>query len=85
MDAEQDFINNLNKVFIPHRSVIEMEALISVYLAEFNYDTIKHVPENRPSSQQLIDILGISENYAYEDIIERFINITVQKLKPIAM
>ena len=85
MDAEQDFINNLNKVFIPHRSVIEMEALISVYLAEFNYDTIKDVPESRPSSQQLIDILGIRENYAYEDIIERFINITVQKLKPIAM
>jgi len=85
MDAEQNIINNLNKVFIPHRSVIEMEALISVYLAEFNYDKIKAIPESRLSSQELIEILDIQENQAYMDIIERFINITVHKIKPIAM
>ena len=85
MDAEQNFINNLNKVFIPHRSVIEMEALISVYLAESNYDKIKEIPETSPSSQQLINILDIQENFAYMDIVERFVNITVHKIKPIAM
>jgi len=85
MNGEQSFINNLNKVFIPHRSVIEMEALISVYLAEFNYEIIKEIPESGLSSQYLIDMLGVQENFAYVDIIERFINITVHKIKPIAM
>jgi len=85
MNGEQSFINNLNKVFIPHRSVIEMEALISVYLVEFNYEIIKDIPESGLSSQQLIDILGVQENFAYMDIIERFISITVHKIKPIAM
>ncbi|MBN1803233.1 MAG: hypothetical protein JW891_17110 [Candidatus Lokiarchaeota archaeon] len=81
----QLIINNLNKVFIPHRSVLEMEALISIFLVEHNYDEIREVSEKRPSADKLCDILDLHDEPIFKNIVDRFINITVDKLKPIAM
>ncbi|MFX1238788.1 MAG: hypothetical protein ACFE8P_13860, partial [Promethearchaeota archaeon] len=41
--------------------------------------------EKRPSAEKLFDILDIHEEPNFTSIVERFINITVEKLKPIAM
>ncbi len=81
----QLIINNLNKVFIPHRSVLEMEALISMFLVEHNYDEIREVSEKRPSADKLCGLLDLQDEPIFKNIVERFINITVDKLKPIAM
>ncbi|MFX1385498.1 MAG: hypothetical protein ACFFBP_24035 [Promethearchaeota archaeon] len=81
----QMIINNLNKVFIPHKSVLEMEALICTCLIDFGYDHIREVPSIRPNAEQLYDILKIKGIPPLMEIVERFINITVEKLKPIAM
>jgi hypothetical protein len=77
-------LNDINKVFIPCRTVLEMEAIISLYLLNSNYESIKEVPENRPSSKALIDILGVKESF-YVDIIDFFINCAIPKVKPVVM
>jgi hypothetical protein len=85
MLEDSSFSIDLGKVFIPCRTVLEMEALTSLYLATSNYDKIKEVPESLPTSQQLIDILGVKGNPAHERIIDFFINVAVEKLKPVVM
>ena len=83
MSESSNIINDLNKVFIPCRTVLEMEALVSLYLLNSNYDRIKDVPESRPTSQKLIDILGMRSNQLNVDIIDYFINCAIPKVKPI--
>ena len=62
-----------------------MEAIISLYLLNSNYDKIKEIPETRPSSDRLIDILGLRETQFYVDIIDYFINCAIPKVKPVVM
>ncbi|TXT58494.1 MAG: hypothetical protein BAJALOKI1v1_1630004 [Promethearchaeota archaeon] len=76
-------LNDLNKVFIPCRTVLEMEALISLYLLDHNYNHIKEVPHTRPSSEHLIKILGYQDTPFYMDIIDFFINCAIPKVKPL--
>ncbi len=85
MEEESSLSIDLGKVFIPCRTVLEMEALTSLYLATSNYDKIKDVPESQPKSQQLIEILAVNGNPAHERIIDFFINVAVEKLKPMVM
>ncbi len=81
----QTITNHLNKVFIPHRSVLEMEALICTCLIEFGYEHIKEIPRNGPDVRKLQEILKIKDIIPLMEIVERFFMITVEKLKPIAM
>ena len=83
MQHHNNILNDLNKIFIPCRTVLEMEALLSVYLIDHNYEHIKEVPQSRPSSKNLINILGVADNPLYIDIIEYFINCAIPKVKPI--
>ena len=85
MEEESSFSIDLNKVFIPCRTVLEMEALTSLFLATSNYDKIKDLPESLPSSNQLIELLRVKGNPAHEKIIDFFINVAVEKLKPMVM
>jgi hypothetical protein len=62
-----------------------MEAIISLYLLNSNYDKIKEIPETRPSSDRLIDILGLRDTQFYVDIIDYFINCAIPKVKPVVM
>jgi hypothetical protein len=78
-------LNDLNKVFIPCRTVLEMEALTSLYLSTKNYDSIKENPESHPSSQYLIQMYGILGNEPLMSIIDYFINCAVPKIKPVVM
>ncbi|MCP4762179.1 MAG: hypothetical protein GY870_10385, partial [archaeon] len=82
---EQKLNNDLTKVFIPYKSVLEMEALTNLYLLAFNYDDLRILQNFRPSSETLIDIFGVSNNESHSRIIDFFINVTVEKLKPIVM
>jgi hypothetical protein len=83
MQEYNKMYNDLNKVFIPCRTVLEMEALISLYLIDHNYNHIREVPEIRPSSKRLINILGMQDNSLYMDIIDFFINCAIPKVKPL--
>jgi len=85
MPESSVILNDLNKVFIPCRTVLEMEALTSLFLEYYNYDLIKEVPKSQPSSQKIIDIFRILECKPLERIIEYFIDTVVHKLKPIVM
>ncbi len=62
-----------------------MEAIISLYLLNSNYDRIKEIPESRPSSDRLVDILGVRDQRLFVDIIDYFINRAIPKVKPVVM
>ena len=85
MPESSTILYDLNKVFIPCRTVLEMEALTSLFLEYYNYDDIKELPQSQPSSQKLIEKFHVIECEPLEHIIEYFINVIVSKLKPIVM
>jgi hypothetical protein len=85
MPESSIILNDLNKVFIPCRTVLEMEALTSLFLEYYSYDLLKEVPKSQPSSQSLKEIFRILECIPLERIIEYFIDVVVRKLKPIVM
>ena len=85
MPESSVILNDLNKVFIPCRTILEMEALTSLFLEYYNYDLIKEIPKSQPSSQKIIKIFRILECKPLERIIEYFIDGVVSKLKPVVM
>ena len=62
-----------------------MEAIISLHLVTSNYSQIKEVPESRPSSGRLVDILGVRDKQSFVDIIDYFINCAIPKVRPVVM
>ncbi|NVM46484.1 MAG: hypothetical protein HWN79_16370 [Candidatus Lokiarchaeota archaeon] len=85
MPESSDILNDLNKVFIPCRTVLEMEALTSLFLEHYNYEVIKEIPKSQPESQRVIEIFRILDCQPLENIIKYFIDGVVSKLKPIVM
>lgn len=85
MPESSDILNDLNKVFIPCRTILEMEALTSLFLEYYNYDLIKEIPKSQPTSQKIIEIFRILDCQPLERLIEYFIDGVVHKLKPIVM
>jgi len=72
---------HLNKILIPCRTVLEFEALTSLYLTDSNYKKIKKMADYLPSSQRLIKLLNVEGNQLYENIIKYFINYALPKIK----
>lgn len=60
-----------------------MEALVSLYLKDHIYDTLKELPQSQPSSEELIHILEMDNNPPFMDIIKYFIRCAIPKVKPI--
>ncbi|MHA1987878.1 MAG: hypothetical protein ACW98D_14680 [Promethearchaeota archaeon] len=85
MPESSTILYDLNKVFIPCRTVLEMEALTSLFLEYYNYDEIKELPQAQPSSKSLIEKFRVIDCEPLERIIEYFIEVIVSKLKPIVM
>ncbi len=85
MPESGTILYDLNKVFIPCRTVLEMEALTSLFLEYYNYDEIKELPQSQPSSEKLIEKFHVIDCEPLEHIIEYFIEVIVSKLKPIVM
>jgi len=85
MPESGTILYDLNKVFIPCRTVLEMEALTSLFLEYYNYDEIKELPQGQPTSQKLIEKFHVLDCQPLESIIEYFIDVIVSKLKPIVM
>ncbi|MFX1457647.1 MAG: hypothetical protein ACFFDB_19955 [Promethearchaeota archaeon] len=85
MPESSDILYDLNKVFIPCRTVLEMEALTSLFLEYYNYDEIKELPQAQPSSEIMIEKFRVIDCEPLERIIDYFINVIVSKLKPIVM
>ncbi|MFX1325497.1 MAG: hypothetical protein ACFE8N_11100 [Promethearchaeota archaeon] len=85
MPESSTILYDLNKVFIPCRTVLEMEALTSLFLEYYNYDDIKELPQSQPTSHQLIEKFHVINVEPLEHIIEYFIDVVVSKLKPIVM
>jgi len=85
MPESNILLNEINKVFIPCRTVLEMEILTSLLLEDENYDKIKHLPESQPSSEKLIKIYQVTGLDPLERIITHFTDVILNKLKPIVM
>ena len=85
MPESSTILYDLNKVFIPCRTVLEMEALTSLFLEYYNYNEIKELPQTQPSSESLIEIFRVIDCEPLERIIEYFIDVVVSKLRPIVM
>lgn len=85
MPESNVLLNEINRVFIPCRTVLEMEILTSLLLENKNFDQIKHVPESQPSSEKLIEIYQVTGIDPLERIITHFTDVILNKLKPIVM
>ena len=85
MPESSVLLNEINKVFIPCRTVLEMEALTSLFLDNHNYELLREIPQSQPSSQQLIDVFRVIKIEPLERIIQYFIDVVVNRLKPIVM
>ena len=85
MPESNPILYDLNKVFIPCRTVLEMEALTSLFLEYYNYNEIKDLPQSQPFSEKLIEKFHVIDCEPLEHIIEYFIEVIVSKLKPIVM
>ena len=74
MPESSEILNDLNKVFIPCRAVLEMEALTSLFLEHYNYDLIKEIPQSQPESQKVIKIFlcVISRNFSTSNYFKSF-------------
>ncbi|MEJ2250566.1 MAG: hypothetical protein P8Y97_13050 [Candidatus Lokiarchaeota archaeon] len=85
MVEDKNILNVINKVFIPCRIVLEMEALVSSFLSISNYENIKELPKTHPSSETLIELFKVKGINPLESIIDYFINSTLKKLKPMVL
>ncbi|MBY8981446.1 MAG: hypothetical protein KGD57_00725 [Candidatus Lokiarchaeota archaeon] len=85
MPESNDILNDINRVFIPCRTILEMEVLTSLFLENKNYSLLKDVPTSHPSSQQLIELFNVTNIEPLERILKHFIDVIVEKLKPIVM
>jgi hypothetical protein len=83
MVEDKNILNVINKVFIPCRIVLEMEALVSSFLSIHNYENIKEYPKTHPTSDFLIEKFQVDGIDPLESIIDFFINSTLKKLRPI--
>jgi hypothetical protein len=84
LPESSEILNDLNKVFIPCRTVLEMEALTSLFLENHNYDLLREISQSQPTSEQLINLFRVVKVEPLEHIIQYFIDV-VSKLKPIVM
>lgn len=85
MPESSVILNDLNKVFIPCRTVIEMEALTSLFLENHNYDLLRELPKSQPTSVDVISVFKVLKVEPLERIIEYFVDVVVNRLKPIVM
>jgi hypothetical protein len=85
MPESSVLLNEINKVFIPCRTVLEMEALTSLFLDNHNYELLREIPQSQPSSHQLIEVFRVIKIEPLERIIQYFIDVVVNRLKPIVM
>ena len=72
MPESGTILYDLNKVFIPCRTVLEMEALTSLFLEYYNYEEIKELPLSQPSSEKIIEKFHVINVEPLEHIIEYF-------------
>ncbi len=85
MPESNAILNDINRVFIPCRTILEMEVLTSLFLERKNYSKIKDIPNSHPSSKKLIKLYNVKSIDSLERIIKHFIDVIVKKLKPIVM
>ena len=75
--------NDFNKIFIPCRTVLEMEALVSLFLQDSSFEEIAKLSEGIPSTGNLIESLGVDDNDLYKNIVIFFLEDAVSKIKPL--
>ncbi|TXT67653.1 MAG: hypothetical protein BAJALOKI1v1_30014 [Promethearchaeota archaeon] len=73
----------LRKILIPCRTVLELEALTSLYLTESNFKKIKEIARYSPTSERLINLLDVEGTPLYENIVRFFIDHALPKIKAI--
>ncbi len=62
-----------------------MEVLTSLFLIKSTYDEIKELPETRPSSEKLINVLGVNGKESFKNAVKYFNSYVIPKIKPIVM
>ncbi len=84
VDHEKKYFFDINKVFIPFRPVLEMELLVSAFLAVKNYEVIQSFNIIDSSPAHFASILELDPNSIYYPILERFFSL-LDKIIPVAM
>jgi hypothetical protein len=70
--VENTYVDDLNKVFIPYRPMLEMELLLSSLLAKENYETLSKFPFWNGNVKFLAKELVISHESVFYTILDRF-------------
>ncbi len=85
MPESNDILYDINSVFIPCRTILEMEVLTSLLLESKNYNLLKDIPTSHPTSQDLIKLYNVAGIEPLERILKHFVDVIIEKLKPIVM
>lgn len=83
MVFENTYSADINKVFIPHRSLLEMELLITFLLTKHNYKTLSSLPFASLDLDFISRELQIPEGSVFHTILARF-NQNIQSIIPIS-
>jgi hypothetical protein len=84
MPENVEILNDITKVFIPYRSVIEMETITSMFLELLNYDELREIPKSQPSSEKLIELFRLEDNPLSRSV-DYFVNTVLAKVKSVVM
>ncbi|WP_457559719.1 hypothetical protein [Candidatus Harpocratesius sp.] len=83
IDPQNTYINDLNKVYIPFRPILEAELMISGILAVRNYEFLSKLPIRTLDANIVMKELDLDENHLFQKILERFF-IVLKRIIPVA-
>ncbi|TFH29061.1 MAG: hypothetical protein E4G98_04455, partial [Promethearchaeota archaeon] len=77
------YVNDINKVYIPFRPILEAELMISGILALKNYEFVSKLPFSSLDADAVIKDLEFGSDHLFQKILERFF-IILKRIVPVA-
>ncbi|MHA1776161.1 MAG: hypothetical protein ACTSWC_05275 [Promethearchaeota archaeon] len=81
--SQNSYTTDLNRVYIPFRSILEAELMTSGILALRNYEYLSNISFKSLDMEKIMEELELDENHLFSKILARFF-IVVHRLVPIA-
>ncbi|MHA1522311.1 MAG: hypothetical protein ACTSRK_19230 [Promethearchaeota archaeon] len=77
------YVNDLNRVYIPFRPILEAELMISGLLAVKNYEYVSKISFSSLDADAVMKELKLGEDHLFQKILERFF-IILKRIVPLA-
>lgn len=80
---QNNYTNDLNKVYIPFRPILEAELMVSGILAIRNYEFLSKLPFTTLDAKPVIKELDLTSDHLFSKILERLFTV-MKRIVPIA-